>query len=112
VTKILTTEHVEPATAGDRDYPELAERVRLMAAIAQPPPSPTEVDQLVDRWAAFVRANKIVLEQHSLQVWEHVIQSRMAKDPDVVNIDPPALYIRGSNVAAMKAFIDGLTKDR
>lgn len=105
MTKILSTEPADYATETDRDFPAFAKKLRKVAALVQPTLSPTEIDQFVERWGTFVRANDIVLEATAQACFQGVLSARTAKDPDVLNLDPPRLYLREHNVGKLDDFV-------
>ena len=105
MSRIHSTEPTEYRTSTDRDYPDFAVKIRKVSALVEPPLSPTEQDQFVERWGAFLRANDVVREAHALELFNGILQTRTKKDPDVMNIDAPSLYLRQRNVQAAAAWL-------
>jgi hypothetical protein len=107
MSRLFSTESTEYATDTDRNFPALAAKLRKLAPQIQPALSPTEIDQYIERWGAFIAANDIVLEREAFALFNQVLQTRMEKDSDVVNMDPPALYLRQRNVLKIDDWVKG-----
>lgn len=107
---LISTEATDYRTATDRDFPDFAKKARKLAPLVDPPLSPTEVDQFVERWGAFLIANEIVQERHALELFNGILQARTKADPDTMNLDPPRLYCRTRDIGKVANWVDAAKK--
>lgn len=105
MSRLISTEPTDYATPTDRDYPDFCAKVRPVLALVEPKLSPTETDQCIERWGAFLRGNSVVLEREAMGLFNGILKLRTEKDPDTLNVDPPALYLRTRNAQRMQDWV-------